>query len=131
MQKLKKTSICPIDIPIHIIKAFPDKLSTPLVSIFNDISNSGCYPSRWKVDYITPIKKKRGVNDFTGVRQITLTPVFFSKIQSPLGNKPKKKEKEERNFSSCKKYKIPHFCRWELETSTIGFSNMLNLTVIL
>ena len=32
------------------------------------------------MDYITPIQKKRGVNDFTGVRSITLTPVFFSKM---------------------------------------------------
>ena len=77
IQKLKKTSICPIDIPIDLIKAFPDKLSTPLVSIFNDISNSGCYPSCWKLGYITPIQKKGGVNDFTGVQLITLNPVFF------------------------------------------------------
>ena len=29
-----------------------------------------------------------------------------------------------------KNYKIPHFCRWELETSTVGFSNTLNLMAL-
>jgi len=29
----------------------------------------------------------------------------------------------------CQKYEIPHFCRWDIETFTIGFSDKLNLMV--
>ena len=76
IQKLKKTSICPIAIPNDLIQAFPDKLCIPLAIIFNDISNSRCYWLCWTLGYVIQIRKKGGMNDFTGVRLITLAPVF-------------------------------------------------------
>jgi len=37
----------------------------------------------------------------------------------------KKKIIRIRDSSFGKKYKIPHFCRWKLETPTEGFSDMV------
>ena len=79
--KLKRTSICPLDIPIDLIKAFPD-LSKPLSNIFNTITRSGSFPKCWKKGYITPIQKKGVKLDFYGVRPITLTPVFSKLYES-------------------------------------------------
>ena len=44
IRKLKTTSICPLDIPIDLEKAFPDKLSKPLSNIFNAITRSVSFP---------------------------------------------------------------------------------------
>ena len=48
--------------------------------------------------------------------------LFISVRMSPLATRI-------RNLPSGKKYKIQHFCRSELETSTVGFSDTLNLMV--
>ena len=76
IKKLKRTSIIPIDIPIELIKAFPDKLTRPLTQIFNCISTSSVYPQIWKTGYVTSIPKKDTELNFDGVRPITLTPLF-------------------------------------------------------
>ena len=44
INNLKRTSICPSDLPILLVKAFTDKLSFPLTDIFCTITESGCYP---------------------------------------------------------------------------------------
>ena len=45
IQKLKKSSTCPLDIPIDLIKAFSDTIAGPLSDIFNQITKSGKFPS--------------------------------------------------------------------------------------
>ena len=58
LRMLKQTSVTPIDIPIQIIKAFPEKLSQPLSNLFNHITISGNFPSLWKKDMCQQYHKK-------------------------------------------------------------------------
>ena len=82
LKRLKRTSITPVDIPIDLIKAFPDYLSGPLTLLFNQVTKTGEYPSIWKNGFITPIPKKDAPNDFSGVRPITMTPIFSKVYES-------------------------------------------------
>ena len=77
--KLKRTSITPLSIPVALIKAFPEFLSTRLTLIFNKIAMSGQYPRNWKKGFITSIPKKGAPCDFTGLWPIMMTSIF-SKI---------------------------------------------------
>ena len=80
IDNLKKTSICPSDIPNVLVKAFANKLSLPLADIFCTITESGCYPDTWKHGFVTPIQKKGPEKGFSRVQPITLTSVFFKII---------------------------------------------------
>ena len=44
INNLKRTSTCPSNIPIILVKAFADKLSLLLAEILCSITESGCYP---------------------------------------------------------------------------------------
>ena len=80
--KLKRTSICLLDIPIDLVEGFPDKLSKPLSNIFNTISNSGSFLKWLKKGFITLITKKGVSLDFYGVRPVTLTSIFSKLYES-------------------------------------------------
>ena len=86
IKKLKRTSITPIDIPIELIKAFPDKLTKPLMQIFNYILTSSVYPQIWKTGYVTPIPKKDTELNFDGVRPINVPPLFSKMYESFVAN---------------------------------------------
>ena len=83
---LRKISVCPLDIPFHLISAFSDFLSKPLSVIFNEITESGQYPQIWKQGFITPLKKKDGKPGFEGVRPISPTfSLNYMKNSSQIG----------------------------------------------
>ena len=86
IEKLKRSSICPLDIPVPLIKAFSDYLSKPLSTLFNEITESGQFPQYWKQGFITPIKKKNGKPGFDGIRPITLTSIFSKLYESFLAD---------------------------------------------
>ena len=91
IQKLRKTSIFPFDIPFPLISAFGDFLSKPLSFLFNKITESGQMPTIWKQGFITPLKKKNGKPGFEGVRPITLTPIFSKLYEGLLADWLKEK----------------------------------------
>jgi hypothetical protein len=86
IQKLKKNSICPVDIRIALIKSFSDKISEPLVDIFNKIRKTGKFQVPWKQGYVTPVPKKGAVVDFDKVIPITLTSLFSKLYKSFLSD---------------------------------------------
>ena len=74
----------------------------------------------------------RGALEFLIFVQMTLSrcPRTIVSLRSHLGTRKKKNELTHiRDLSSDKKYKIPRFCRKELETSTVEYSVTLNLMV--
>ena len=91
IDKLRKTSVCPLDIPFPLIRAFGDFLSKPLSVLFNEITKSGQIPTIWKQGFITPLKKKNGKPGFDGVRPITLTPIFSKLYEGFLADLLKEK----------------------------------------
>ena len=76
IRKFKKSSTCPLDIPIELIKAFSDTIAERLSDIFIRIAKFGKFPSCWKLGYITPIPKKPSNLTIINMRPITFTPVF-------------------------------------------------------
>ena len=59
IDKLRKTSVCPLDIPLLLIRAFGDFLSKPLSFLFTEITKSGQIPIIWKQGFITPFEKEK------------------------------------------------------------------------
>ena len=91
IDKLRKTSVCPLDIPFPLIRAFGVFLSKPLSVLFNEITKSGQNPRIWKHGFITPFKKKNGKSGFDGVRPITLTSIFSKLYEGFLADWLKEK----------------------------------------
>ena len=91
IDKLRKTSFCPLDIPLPLIRAFGDFLSKPLSVLFNEITKSRQIPTIWKQSFITPLKKKNGKPGFEGVRPITLTSIFSKLYKGFLADLLKEK----------------------------------------
>ena len=54
-------------------------LSIPLASIYNEILRSYVWPIAWKVEYVTPIPKKKLPGSFADLRNISCTK-FVSKV---------------------------------------------------
>ena len=79
LKRLKRTSIIPVDIPVDLIKPFPDYLSGHLTLLFNQVTKTGEYPSIWKNGFITSIPKKDASNECLGVR-----PVFSKMYESSV-----------------------------------------------
>ena len=86
IEKLRKTSVCPLDIPFPLISSFSGFLSKPLSVILNEIIQSGQYPHIWKQGFITPLQKKDGKPSFEGVRLISLTPIFSRRYEGFLAD---------------------------------------------
>ena len=45
LKRLKRTSITPVDIPVDLIKTFPNYVSGPLTLLFNLVTKTGEYAS--------------------------------------------------------------------------------------
>ena len=110
--KLRKSSICPLDIPVDLIKAFSDKIAEPLSNIFNHITKFGKFPSCWKQGFITPVPKKCASLTFTNIRPITLTSVFSKLYEGFLCDWLKDKicpRIDTRQFGNLKKTSTTHY----------------------
>ena len=75
----KPKSGVPGDLPRKLIKEFAPELTTPLVSIYNNIISSGTWPSDWKVEFGIPLQKVQNPKSEDELRIISLTK-FFSKV---------------------------------------------------
>ena len=81
----KPNSSVPGDIPVKIVKAFPDILAYPVTHIYNSITQTAEYPPQWKVEQQIPIPKVFPPNTEDEIRNISKTP-FLSKVyESFLG----------------------------------------------
>ena len=67
------------DLPKKILQKCPDLLSIPATMIFNSITKSGIYPSKWKIEEQIAIPKINPPENVDDLRNIAKTP-FLSKI---------------------------------------------------
>ena len=80
IRKAKKpNSTAPGDLPKRIVEEFSVELALPATIIFNKSLQSLEYPSNWKKEYATPIKKVTDPEDNNDLRLISLTK-FLSKV---------------------------------------------------
>ena len=73
----------PDGISSKFIKECKYNLMYPLMKIFNFSLNSGCYPSTWKLSYVTPIYKngdRSNVDNYRPISKMNLFPKIFDFI---------------------------------------------------
>ena len=73
----------PDNISGHMIELCGENITLPLSIIFNNIMNTGIFPSIWKTANVTPIYKKENKQNAKNYRPISLLPLFskiFEKI---------------------------------------------------
>ena len=67
----------------EILKAAKLVIATPVVNLFNSILQSSFYPSKWKMDILTPLHKsdvKSEPNNFRGIAVSSCFGKLFNKI---------------------------------------------------
>ena len=67
----------------EILKAAKLVIATPVVKLFNSILQSSFYPSKWKMDILTPLHKsdiKSEPNNFRGIAVSSCFGKLFNKI---------------------------------------------------
>ena len=69
----------PDNISGHMIELCGENITLPLSIIFNNIMNTGIFPTIWKTANVTPIYKKENKQNAKNYRPISLLPLF-SKI---------------------------------------------------
>ena len=84
VEKRMKTSKKPIstvpgDIPAVLYNKYPNMLSVPVTHIFNLITATGKWPTKWKIEYVTVIPKKPDPQLPSECRNISCTN-FLSKL---------------------------------------------------
>ena len=75
----KPDSAVPGDLPKKVVKAFSVELATPMMIIFNKITESAEYPQQWIREHQSSIPKQYPPNSEEDLRNISCTP-FFSKV---------------------------------------------------
>ena len=75
----KPKSVVPGDLPRTVIQEFAPELATPACMIINNIVQSGQWPQKWKMEWVTAIGKIPIPETEDDLRPISLTP-FFSKV---------------------------------------------------
>jgi hypothetical protein len=78
LQKAKKTSSVPFDLPTPFVREFLPFLAKPANIIFSQAITDGVYPTRWKTEYVTPHPKILPPASFGDLRNLSLTE-FLSK----------------------------------------------------
>ena len=75
----KPMGTVPGDLPKNIVKKCADVLSIPASIIFNQITKTASYPTKWKVEHQIAIPKKFPPESEDDLRNIAKTP-FLSKV---------------------------------------------------
>ena len=79
LEAKKPNGIVPGDLPKQLIKQCALELAKPAHLIFNSISKSSIYPSKWKTEHQVPIPKVNPPASEDDLRNIAKTP-FLSKV---------------------------------------------------
>ena len=80
----KPKSGIPGDLPRTIVQEFSPELATPVGMIVNNIFQSGQWPDKWKIKWITAIGKVPIPESEDDLRPISLTAFFLAKWQNTL-----------------------------------------------
>ena len=70
----KPNSLVPGDIPVKLVKTFPDILAYPVTDIFNRITKTAVYPPQWKIEQQIPIPNISPLGTEDELRNISKTP---------------------------------------------------------
>ena len=73
LRKAKKTSSVPHDLPVPFLNEFLPELSSPILNIYCKSIASGCFPARWKNEYVSPHPKVLPPASYKDLRNISLT----------------------------------------------------------
>ena len=69
----KPKSMVPGDVFPQLVTTFADFFAIPLTAIYNDISESGVWPTCWKREYVTVIPKTKKPSSVNDLRNISCT----------------------------------------------------------
>ena len=69
----------PGDLPRRIVNRFAPQLAKPFTKVYNNIVQSGEWPSMWKIEHGLPLQKCKNPVNEDDLRIISLT-AFFSKV---------------------------------------------------
>ena len=83
MKVNKPKSTVPGDPPSRLIKEFMPELVKPAGVIYRNITETGQWPSNWKIEYGTALQKVLNPDTEEQLRIISLTS-YFSKVYDPL-----------------------------------------------
>lgn len=100
-------------IPPIFIKNCAKVLVNPLTTIYNKSLQSGIFPAKWKVAYITPIHKSGDINNISNYRPISILSTFGKVFESLI---------QKKMYSHLKPYFDSHqhgFCPHKSTTSNL------------
>ena len=61
----------------HLVRRFPRAFAEPVAAIFNQIDQSGRWPTKWKTEHLTIIPKTPNPSGLQECRNISCTSIFF------------------------------------------------------
>ena len=75
------TSSVPGDLPRRGVQEFGPELATPAGQIYRNIVRTGHWPKQWRVEYGTPLQKKKNPVTEDDLRIISLTNYFSKQFE--------------------------------------------------
>ena len=78
----KPKSMVKYDIFPSLVTAAAPYLAAPLCKIYNNITTTGQWPSKWKEEFVTPIPKKAVPEGLDDLRNISCTALFSKVYES-------------------------------------------------
>ena len=73
LNQTKKTCSVPNDIPLKIVREFLPELTKPITMIYYKSIGEGMYPTSWKVEFMSPVPKIFPPEEYSDLRNISLT----------------------------------------------------------
>ena len=82
LRKAKKTDSRVDGDPLaHLVRLHPEAFAQPVARIYNEINNSGKWPSKWKTEHLTIIPKNPNPSDLSECRNISCTSIFSKVLE--------------------------------------------------
>ena len=63
----------------HLVRCYPEAFAVPVAAIYNEVNDTGYWPTPWKTEHLTIIPKNPNPSGLTECRNISCTSIF-SKI---------------------------------------------------
>ena len=82
LQKMKKSSSVPGDLPPRVLKSFLLEISTPVSKLVNSCLKNGTFPKKFKIETTVVIEKVRPPQSLDDLRNLGLTRFFGKVIES-------------------------------------------------
>ena len=77
LQKMKKSSSVPGDLPPRVLKSFLLEISTPVSKLVNSCLKNGTFPKKFKIETTVVIEKVRPPQSLDDLRNLGLTRFFI------------------------------------------------------